>query len=48
MKKANKAGATTVLMIGPDEQQAQQVRIKKMATGQEDVVAQHAVMDALF
>jgi histidyl-tRNA synthetase len=40
MRKADKSGAQTVLLIGKDEQEAGTVKIKHMQSGQEEVVKQ--------
>lgn len=43
MKRANKMGASTVLIIGSDEQAQRKVMVKKMVTGTEELVDQSAV-----
>jgi histidyl-tRNA synthetase len=47
MKKANKMGATWVLLIGETEQQQNTVMLKNMMTGEATVVAQEAVVKTL-
>lgn len=44
MRKANKMGASTVLIIGSEEQAQRKVMVKKMATGQEELIDQTAVV----
>ncbi len=47
MKRANKMGAAHVLIIGSEEQAQRKVMVKKMVTGQEELVDQVAVADYL-
>lgn len=47
MRKANKMGASFVLIIGSDEQAARKVMVKKMVTGQEELLDQTAVVTYL-
>ena len=47
MNKANKLGATYTLLLGPDEQQKNQVTVKNMITGAQETIAQSAVINYL-
>lgn len=47
MRKANKFGASYVLLIGPDEQQNNEVTIKNMMTRQEERIKQIAILEHL-
>ncbi len=47
MRKANKMGATYVLILGQEEQEAKEVTVKHMVTGEEKRIAQVNVVDYL-
>jgi histidyl-tRNA synthetase len=47
MRKANKMGATYVVLIGPEEQQSNTVTVKNMTRGKEEKIAQALLADFL-